>query len=807
MNSLLLDFQTALRFFGRRRAAFAVIVLTMALALGANTAVFSVLKSFLFANLAVPDPERIMLVWTTKDLPGRGRVDFSDAYPNYQLLQQTTHSFAALSTSQQTDVNWEQAEDTRKLQGQRVTASFFEVMQIQPALGRLFTAKEEGPHAAPVAIISHALWHSAFAGASNVLGRTLRLNGAPYTIIGVMPARFTQPYAADLWLPFDLPDASWTAIVGGRQLNTFARLAPGITISAANQELRAFASRATEADGANKDWGWRVQPLREVLLSGADGALLFVQAGAAVLLVLAICNLASLLLAWAAERQRETAVRMALGATGWRLMQQFLVQSLTLVSLGGALGGLLAWGALPALQRLNPNAGLSLFLADLHLDRGTLLFAASLVLGTGLLAGLLPAWQARTIAFMEALRSESRGASLSRDALRWQQMMVVLQAAVSVLILASAGLAGIGFYKLAQVRLGFAAAGRVALHIQFPGPAYATHEQRAQLVRTLEQNLAREPLLENFGVTSTLPVGDIQWGGGFHPQLPTGEFTADPVVFHYRRISPGYLSAMGIPLVVGRWFSERDRGESPPVAIVSQALAKHYWPGQNAIGRKLRRASSPAVTPLVEIVGVVGDVRDAGGGLPAGETVYVPFEQASLRRSWIVLKGRGSIEDTLAAGRRALRATEPGMAAYDIATLDDLSWQASALPRLQVTLLSVFAVIALGITALGSYGVMSQLVANRAKELAIRAALGATRGGVLRLILWQNLRLALAGTAFGVGLAWLAANFIQARLSSFDASPLWPYLVVAAAVLVLTQIASLIPARRAANVDVQTALQ
>ncbi len=807
MHSLFLDFAAALRFFARRRAAFAVIVLTMALALGANTAVFSVLKAFLFANLAVPESERIVMVWTTKDLPGRGSVNFNDAYPNYRLLRDTTRSFESIGTSLLFDVNWQREEDTRRLQGLRVTASFFDVMRVRPALGRFFAAREEGPGAAPVAVISHALWRSAFAGSDAVIGHSVRFNGQAHTIIGVAAPQFSQSPGTDVWLPFDLPANQWTAITGGRQLVTYARLAPGVTEAMARLELQAFTPRAIEMDAANRDWGWTTQPLRAALLSGADNALLVVQAGAAVLLLLAICNLASLLMAWAAERQRETAVRLALGASGWRLVRQFLVQSLTLVALGGGLGVLLAALALPALQRLNPNPTLNRLLTHLELDGGTLAFAATLVLGTGMLAGLLPAWQSRAVSFLDALRSDARGASLGRGALRWQQAMVVLQAAVSVLILVGAALAALGFQKLGRVSRGFQTENRVVLQFQFPEPAYDTHAKRAQLVRTLEQQLAAEPALIRHAVSTTIPVGDIQWGAGFSPQLSTGEFTREPSVFHFRRATPGFLPALGVPLVAGRLFDAHDGADQPSVAVVSKALADKYWPGESALGRKLKRASTAGgLSPSVEIVGVVGNVHDAGAGAPAGETIYVPFDQQSLRRGWIVLHGRGTDAETIAAGRRALRAAEPGIATFNVAPLAELAWQADALPRLQVTLLGVFAVIAIGLTALGSYGVMSQLVANRRQELAIRAALGSTRHGVLRLVLRQNARLAAAGTALGLAAAWPGARVLQAKLTGFDASPLWPYAAVAAGVLLLTQLASLIPARRAARLDVATAL-
>ena len=807
MSSLLLDLQVASRFFARRRAAFAVIVLTMALALGANTAVFSVLKAFVFADLAVPDSDRIVNVWTTKDLPGRGSVNFNDAYPNYQLLRATTHAFEAIGTSLVADINWQQPEETRRLQGLRVTASFFEVMRTRPALGRFIAAREEGPQPAPVAVISHALWRSAFAGAADVLGRTVNFNGEPHTIIGVAPANFSLPPGTEVWLPMDLPANQWHAIVGGRQLVTYARLAPGVTETMARQELKTFAARAIEMDAANKDWGWTTQPLRAVLLSGADNALLFAQAGAGVLLVLAICNLASLLMAWAAEREHETAVRLALGASGWRLVRQFLVQSLVLVSLGGALGVLLAAGALPAFQRLNPNPALSRFLGDLHLDAGALTFAAALIGATGVLAGLLPAWQSRAVSLQTALRSESRGASLSRSALRWQQAMVVVQAAVSVLILAAAALAALGCQKLGGVALGFQAEQRVVLQLQFPPSRYPTHEARARIVRALEQNLAAEPSLLHHAVSSTIPVGDGQWGAGFSPQLPSGEFTADPVVFHFRRSTPGYLPALGVPLLEGRMFDARDTDGKPAVAVVSRALAEKYWPHESAIGRKLKRAATNGpYPPRVEIVGVVENVRDAGAGSPTGETIYVPFDQQSTPRAWIVAQGRGSVAETITAARRALRRTDPGIATYNSNTLAELALQANALPRLQFALLSVFAGIAIGITALGSYGVMSQLVAHRRREMAIRAALGATRSGVLRLVLGQNARLAATGTLLGLVGAWFGAHALQATLTGFDATAVWPYAAVAALVLALTQLASLLPARRAARQEAQLVL-
>lgn len=805
MPPLLLDFATAWRFFRRRRAATAVIVATMALAIAANTAVFSVLKAFLLSSLGVPAAERVVNVWTVRQIDGRGPVNFLDAHVNVQLMRQTTRFWEKMGSTWGTDLNWQQEDGSaRRLQGAQAQAEFFAVMRVQPILGRLFTPEEEGPNGARVVVIGAALWRGAFNAAPDVLGRALRLNGEPFTIIGVLPDGFAQPQGTEAWVPYDLPPPMWTNVIGARGLNNFARLAPGVTPAMAIKELEAFAPRAREAHPENRDWTWTVQPIREALLNGADRTVLAVQVGAAVLLLLAVTNLASLLLAWAAERQRETAVRLALGASTWQLMRQFLAQSLLLVSGGGLAGIALAAAALPLAQGLNPNRTLAAFLSGLQLDLGTLGFAAALVLGTGLLAGLLPAWQAQKTSFTEALRSETRGASLSREGLRWQQAMIVVQGAVSVLILIGAGLAAIGLARLHRTDLGFRTEARAAFQIQFPEPAYAAHDKRVQLVRELELNLAREPQIRSFAFTGSLPVGDSLWGAGFAPQRVNGEFDRDSSVLHFRRVTPAYLRTLGIPLLEGRLLDERDNQQAPHVALVSKSTAEKFWPGTSAIGRKLRRTGQKDA-PLVEVVGVVANVRDAGPASPEADAIYMTWAQVSMRRGWVVLEG-DNVRETLAAGLRALRETAPNIAAYNANSLKEYAWQANALPRLQVALLGVFAVIATGITALGSYGVMSQLVANRQKEMAIRAALGASRGDVLRLVLGQNARLALSGAVLGVAGAWLAGRWAMSALTGFPADEWWAYGAVAALVLALTQIASFIPARRAAATDVQKAL-
>src|ERR1700736_1205957 len=455
MTSLRQDVSSSIRFFQRRKSAFIVVVVTVALALAANTTAFSVVRGFFFANLGVMDAESVVVITTVKNLPGQGPVDFSDAYPNYRLLKENTHSFSAVAATLPIDVNWKQKEDGRRLQGQRVTASFFAVMGVTAHTGRFFAETDEGPHAAPVAVIGYRLWRSAFAASPDVIGQVMQLNGVPHTIVGVMQQGFQQPTDVEVWLPFDLPETMWNTVIAARQVSTYARLGPGISLKTANQELHAFADTALRFDPANKDWSWRARTLRETLLDGSDGVVISIQVGAAVLLLLAICNLMAVLLAWGAEREHETALRRALGASTGRIVRQFVVQTVILASMAGAVALLMAWFVLPALKQLNPNPSLASLLEHVQIETGTIAFATAVILVTGLVTGLLPAWPTRLVLLAVARRSQSRGGGASSKTIRWQQAMIVVQAAIAVLILASAVVAGITLFKLARVGLGF----------------------------------------------------------------------------------------------------------------------------------------------------------------------------------------------------------------------------------------------------------------------------------------------------------------------------------------------------------------
>ena len=800
MQSIVQDLLVALRFFARRRAAFVVILLTLGLALSANTVVFSVLKAFLFSNLNVPDAARVYRINPTRDLPGNGPVGFYEAYPNYRVFRERQHSFASLTAVAQTDTNWDDNGEVRRLQGTQATADFFAVMGVQPLLGRAFTAKEEGPKAAPIVLISHALWQANFAGDPGVVGRTMRLNGTVHTIIGVMPAGFGQPAPTDIWRPFDLPESAWSRVNGQRQFIAYGRLADGVSLAALNADLRSITPVVAAIDPTNKDFYYATLSLRDSILAGVDTIVLLVQAGAGVLLLLAVSNLSSVLVAWAFERQHETALRLALGASSAQIARQFIVQSLVLLGLGGVLGCVLAAFALPLMRGLIPNPGLAPLLASATLDAGVLGFTAAVVLVAGLIAGLLPVWHSRRTDLVDTLKAVSRGATLTPAALRWQKSMVLLQGAFAVVILSVAAMMGVSFRNLSKIDGGFQDTGRIIVRVQLPDSAYAANPAKAAFFAALDANLARESELAGHGLSSNIPKGDGTYGGAFFVQQSSGDFLTDPSTFFLRRVSTGYLQSIGVPLRRGRQFDQRDQANSQPVVIVSQALADHYWPGQNPLGKRIRRATGNVE---MEIVGVAGTVVDGGYGGPPSETIYVPFVQYPFRRLNMVLLPRTTPEAAVAAARRALKATDPNLAAYDIASLETLNRDANALPRLQMILLLTFAVIAVAITALGSYGVMSQLVTNRERELAVRLAVGASPDALWRSVLRQNATLSAFGVALGLVGTWLLGGLMQSFV--YGIAPHNPLLLasVAVATLLLTLGATLVPAWRAAHVDVR----
>ena len=794
--------ESGLRFLARRKAACAVAVITMAVALGANTLVFSVTRAFLLNSFGVPEPNRLFVIAPVRELPGRGVVVFAEAYVNYQRIRETQRSFADVSVQQQSVASWEADGEARPLQAARVSASFFTTVRVQPALGRTFRPDEEGPGADPVVIISHALWQGALAGERAVIGRSMRINGAAHTVVGVMPPGFAQPLPTEIWLPFDLltPNA-WTAVTGARNLGVLGRVKDDVSIDAARAEMETLTKRAIEATPDNREFRYTLQSIRQVLLPGADRTLLMVQVGALVLVLLAISNLASLLIAWGFERRQEISVRLALGAEQGRVMRMLVVQSIVVVTLGGIAGLAVAQGAVPLVRGLDVSPALAIFFAELRVDALVLVVSALAIGVAGVLAGVLPAWLAGRANLADSLRASSRSSSLSRAALRWQKAMVFGQATLAVVIVCAAALVGLSFRNLLQVPSGFDVTDRVVARIQLSGEQYSRHPVRVEFATRLLQNLEQERALSSAAFTSTLPVGDQVTGGRFFLDPADAGTDREPMLLHFRRISNNYHQTIGIPLLQGRPFDSRDRADGKAVAIISSAVAKRLWPSGNAVGQLLYRVQPNQPPAPLEVVGVVGNVPDAGFNAPVGETVYVPFQQISQNQMSIVASSEGGPDVALAAIRRALRITDPVVAANNPTTLHALLNQANALPRLQTILLLAFALVAITMVVLGSYGVMSQLVMSREREFALRMLFGAAPLAIGSKVLAQAARLTIAGAASGIVAVWLMNEMLQPLLFGLQPRSVPVLLVGAAVVLMLAAAAAVPSALRAMSFD------
>lgn len=794
--------ESGVRFLARRRASAAVAIIAMALALGGNTLAFAMAKAFLLSGFAIPEPDRLFVIAPVRELPGRGDVVFAEAYPNYARLRETQRTFGDVAVLRQGTAAWDLGDGPQPIRVAWVSASFFATMRVQPALGRAFRPDEEGPGAARVAVVSDAMWRGALGGDAAVLERSVAIDGIAHTVVGVMPPDFAHPLRTDVWVPFDLlsPNA-WTAVTGARNLTVYGRVADGLPVSAAETEMADLTARAKEATADNRDFRYTLQRDRDVLVPNAGRVLLFVQLGAALLVLLAIANLAALLIAWGFDREQEMSVRLALGAGRTRVVLMLVMQSVVVVGCGGLLGVLLTQVALPIVRGVEVPPQLRFFLDEMRIDP-LVLAAAALGIGmAGVAAGMVPAFLSRRTDLAAALRAASRTVTLSATAVRWQKAMVILQATFSIVIVFAAVLVAMSLRNLARVPIGFEPEARVVARVQLGPDRYAAQPARAAFGARLLENLERETSLDAFGFTSTLPVGDPGWGGRFFRDLADAEGEAE--LLHVRRISDRYPEVMGIRLLRGRLFDTRDHGQSVPVAIVSQAAARRLWPGEDAVGKRLYRVRAGQEPEALEVVGVLGDVYDGGLTAPAGEAVYLHWAQISVASMSIVARSGAGPAEALAAVQRAIAATDGLMAANNTATLSALVEQASALPRLQTILLTGFAGVAVALLLLGSYGVLMQLVATREREFALRMLFGASPARLAGSVLAQMTRLGVIGVAAGALCIWFSASLIEPLVFGVVPRSVRLLSLTGAGVLALGLLAGLAPALRAMHVDIR----
>jgi predicted permease len=809
MQTLLQDLRYGARMLMKQPGFTLIAVITLALGIGATTAIFSVVNAVLFKPLPYPKPERLVRVFTsTRDFP-----KFPMSPLNFMDYREHNTVFESFACYVRNDLQLSQEEGAERLFGMRISAGFFRTLGIPPVLGREFTLDEELPYQKTVAVLSHGLWQRRFGGDPNIIGKTVRLSGMTFRIVGVAPAGLQHvgggyrplPHgeSVDIWWPVWLArNREW----GGHVMNAIGRLKPGVTRAQAEAEFNAISGQLVKQELSGSDWRIETQPLHEEITERSRKTLLLLLAAVFCVLLIACVNTANLMLARAAAREREIAVRAALGAGRARIVRQLLTESLLLAALGGLAGLLLAKLAVQTLIRLGPP-GLPR-LDMIGIDSRILVFTLGISLLTGLLFGMAPALQSLKLNLNELLKESARTASGGKRQRRLRDGMVIAEMALALVLLLSAGLLMRSFLKLQQLDPGFRPDGVLTMGVFLPNATWMKAEEQAEFYRQLVERVSALPGVRAAGVTSDLPwtgyenkaVFPIE-GKAFPPnQLPQAG---------YHFISADYLRTIGVPLVAGRWFDARDARGTEPVILINRSMARKYWPGEDPIGKRI--ASNGNVPPKdkdwARIIGVIGDVKDQPNSIQADPSFYWPITQEPYPELHLAIRAGNDPLSLIAAVRREVRALNKDVPVTEVKTLETIATAALAGQRFRLLVVGIFALTALALAAIGIYGVMSYLVSQRTHEIGIRTALGARRVDVLKLVLKQGLKLATTGVAVGLAGAFALTRLMEGML--FGVKPTDPLTFIGIPMLlaVVALLACVIPARRATKVDPLIALR
>ena len=791
------DARFALRQFAKTPGFTVVALLTIALGIGATSAMFSVVNGVLLRPLPYPEPDRLVRVHEV--VPQYGL--FSVAPATFLDWRQQNTAFERMAAYTSSSATFSGPEGPERIQGAQVTWELFDLLRVAPAIGSGLRAEQDVPGAAPVVMLSHGLWQRRFGGDRSVVGQTIPLSGVPTTIIGVMPADFYYPNRlAEFWRPLNLNPA--TASRGGHFLGVVARLKPDVALERADREMKAISERlATQYPDNSANESATVVTLLDQVVGGVRASLVTLFAAVAVVILIACANVANLLLVRASGRERELAIRVALGAGRRRLIVQMLAESLVLALVGGGLGLLLAYSTIPLIQSL--SAGSIPRVADIVIDYRVLAFATAASLLTGALFGLAPAWQTSR-ARAGLVMKEGGRSSTSAGSRYVRSGLLVAEVAMSIVLLIGAMLLLRSFANLTGVDPGFRADGVLAFQVALPANTYPDSAKRIAFFETLTGKLDALPPVQSAGLVQRLPlVGGyvLSFAVQGRPPAKPGE---EPSANH-RVVSPDYLKTVGIPLRRGRHFTAADTEKSKMVAIVDDAFVTRHFPDEDPIGRGIDIGNGS--DGFYEIVGVAGSVRDSGLDAAPAPTMYVPFRQDVFSTMWVVVKTDGDTAGLPPAVRQVVRELDRSLPAYSMSPLTDVVNGSVAQRRFSMLLLSVFALIALFLAAVGLYGVIAYTVSQRTREIGVRMAIGARPGDVLRMVIGGGMKLVAIGV--GVGLAAAVGLTRLVRTMLFDVEPfdVVSYGGTTLLLFIVAVLACYIPARRAMRVDPIVALQ
>ena len=803
VDDLLRDARYGLRLLGRHPGFTAVAVLTLALGIGANTAIFSVVEAVLLRPLPYPHAEQLAMVWENVNLPAYKNDQNTPAPGNFNDWKEQSTAFDAMAAIGFRAWNLTGAGDPIRVSGEAVSANFFPALGVDAALGRTFTEDEDQAGGPNVAILGYGLWAEAFGADRSIVGRTIHLDDAAYQVVGVMPRGFAFPDPDDrLWVPIALTKDQ-LANHGSHFLRVLARLRPNATIGQAQAELDGVAARLSrQYPASNTGVGVRLLSLREQAVGDVRTPLLLLLGLVGFVLVMACANIGNLLLVRSSAREREFAVRAALGAGGSRLLRQLLTESALIAMLGGALGLALARSGIAALMWIAPATLPQA--ADLSINATVGLFNFAIAGAAGLLCGLAPAWQAGRTDLHDALKADARMSSRASST-RARNLLVVVETAVGVVVLVGAGLLLRSFWRLEQVPLGFRADRALTFRVVLPPGRYESVQKRAGFYQQLIERLEHAPGAEAAAGISFLPLTLSGRSSGVNIEGDPPPTPGEVKFVDFRSITPGYFTTMGIPLSQGRDLSWSDTSGVPNAIIVSEATARAFWPARSPLGRRLKlgRADNQLI-PWLTVVGVVGNVHQldfVGQPRPA---IYLAASQDSgmgdTVRDWVV---RAAADPTALATavRAAVSAVDPTLPITRVQTMDQVRSGALAREQFVLLLVGLFAAVAIVLAGVGLYGVTAFTVAQRTRELGIRLALGATPLDVVRLVIAYGGRLVVVGIAIGTAGSLGLTELIRTMLFGISARDPMTFTGVAVLLTLVLLAACYLPARRAMRVD------
>jgi len=799
MLTLVQDLRYGARMLARSPGFAVVAITTLALGIGANTAIFSVVNALLLKPLPYPQAHELIMVW--QDLRARGGPAQEWDTPGNVADWKASGLFAGLTAIQGWQATLTGSGEPEPLLGEQVTHEYFDVLGVRPAIGRSFQASEDVPNAPRVVVISHALWQRRFGGDPRILEQSITIGAEPHQVVGVMPSTFRPGviHTADVWRPrrLNLTNPSRGAVV----LRVIARLKPGVTLEQTSASASLLAAQLAVAQPAsNTGAGIGVASLHTQVVGDIQRGLLILLGAVAFVLLIACANIANLLLARATARSREIAVRLALGAGRGRLIKQLLTESLLLSAIGGGLAVLVARWSIDALVAVAPQSAPRV--AEIRLDGTVLLFAGVLILLTAVIFGLVPALQASGADVSPALREGGRGASAAAG-YRTRRALIVLEIACALVLLVASGLLLRTFVTLQQSDLGFNPDRVLVGRVNPPRVSYATAGQQVAFYDRLLERASTLPGIETAALTSIVPLGGDSDMSILVEGRPVPKNDAEGDAVWYRLVSPEYFRAMGIALERGRNFEPR---EAAPAVIVSDATGRRFWKDDNPLGRRVR-FSEDVNAPWFTVVGVAGEVRMRG---PRGESrseVYLPYWQFPELGINVVLKTVGRPESLAAPLRQAVRELDADIPVSGITPMSTVVADSIDQPRFFAVLVGVFAVLALALAIVGIYGVISYTVAQRTAEIGVRMALGAGRRDVLALIVGDGLKLTGLGVLLGVAAAAGVSASLESLLFGVERFDLATFGAMTATLVAASALACLLPARRAAQVDPMVALR